>query len=455
MRISSFIFCSLIGMAVLQNCSSKKHSVANDTLKVIHSSFVDSVASDFPVSFASVFVDDWQCIAYYNKTRNLTLAMRNVNDSMWKHAILPSKVGWDSHNYIAMALDKNKCIHVSGNMHNDTLLYYKSKKPLDIKSLTRVFPQVNIHEEFRCTYPEFFKDNNDNLIYSYRLGGSGNGINILNKYNADTKTFERLTNAPLFDGLGLKSAYKSGPHKGPDGKYHLAWLWRSTPACETSHELSYCSSTDLIHWTSLSGEQSEIPITPNSTAFIVDPVPEKGGTINGNFRLFFDSIQTPYIAYLKFDDKGFNQIYLAREENKKWKISKISNWDYRWEFSGPGSIEFEIKIGDATFENNKIAISYYHIKNGDGTLVVDPKKMTIIEEVPIEHKTSNLYPEHLISVQSPVEGMSVKWLQKKTSKENTLYAFRWETLGKRRFYKAPEVPVKPSALILYTFTNKY
>ncbi|MFM9826621.1 hypothetical protein [Flavobacterium sp.] len=34
---------------------------------------------------------------------------------------------------------------------------------------------------------------------------------------------------------------------------------------------------------------------------------------------------------------------------KKWKISLVSNWDYRWDFSGSGTMEREIKINEAKF----------------------------------------------------------------------------------------------------------
>lgn len=43
----------------------------------------------------------------------------------------------------------------------------------------------------------------------------------LNRYNAQSKSFERLTDQPLFDGLNEMSAYQSGPALGPDGQYHI------------------------------------------------------------------------------------------------------------------------------------------------------------------------------------------------------------------------------------------
>jgi len=308
---------------------------------------VDSVPADFPVRFAAVARDGYQYLAYYNKDRYLTVAARALTNDHFNYRVLPARVGWDSHNSITMALDRAGCIHLSGNMHNDTLLYFKSADPGDIGSLERVFPMIRKEDELRCTYPTYIKDAEGKLFFSYRTGGSGNGVTILNSYNVVFNTFERLSQDPLFDGLGEMSAYKSGPRLGPDGYFHVTWLWRNTPACETNHDLSYARSKDLVHWLAMGNEQIRVPITPREQRFTVDPVAPGGGAINGNVQLFFDREAQPLIAYLKYDEAGFSQIYLARVFDGKWVSKQISDWDYRWEFSGPGSIEFEIRIGKA------------------------------------------------------------------------------------------------------------
>jgi hypothetical protein len=40
-------------------------------------------------------------------------------------------------------------------------------------------------------------------------------------------------------------------------------------------------------------------------------------------------------------------VYAARLEDGAWKIRRISNWNYRWDFQGGGTIVFEIHVGAA------------------------------------------------------------------------------------------------------------
>ena len=69
--------------------------------------------------------------------------------------------------------------------------------------------------EDRVTYPRFFQDDQERLIFSYRHGGSGNGINLYNRYDTESKTWSRLIDTPLFDGGGQRNAYPAGPTRGP------------------------------------------------------------------------------------------------------------------------------------------------------------------------------------------------------------------------------------------------
>ncbi len=443
-----FVFYLLMSMG----CSNQK--AAKPQSSIVESLQVDSVTADFPVGFSSLSYQDWQFVAYYNKNRHLTVASRKIPAQQWNYNILPTKVGWDSHNRITMAFDRDNCIHLSGNMHNDSMTYFKTDEPLDISTFKKVFPLVAVEDELSCTYPEFLKSPDNRIVYTYRKGGSGNGITITTIYDERTSTFTRLSDQPLFDGLNQMSAYASGPRLGPDRMYHLCWLWRNTPSCETNHSLSYARSSDLVHWETVDGTSVELPITPNTKQFMVDPVPPKGGAINGNFRLFFNRNQKPLLAYLKYDDQGNSQIYLANPSEGGWTISQVTDWSYRWEFSGPGSVDFEIKIKDAEVDaNNRLHIRYWHVKRGDGELIVDLNSLSAIADKKLVREKAIQYPEDLLKPISGIENASVNWMKLGTDPQNpkAYYAFRWETQGKRRFYKPPETPVGPTPLKLYKF----
>jgi hypothetical protein len=420
-------------------------------VKILEAIDVDSVTSDFPVNFSFLQQEDWQFIGYYNKDRSLTVASRRINDKQWQYKILPTKVGWDSHNAITMAIDRDNCLHISGNMHNDSLLYFKTEKPFQIASFHRVFSQISTQDELSCTYPNFVKDANGRLIYSYRIGSSGKGNTITNVYDETTKTFKRLTDKPLFDGMGEMSAYPSSPQLEADGYFHISWDWRDSPDCETNHDLSYAKSKDLIHWETMNGEKVELPITPVKKQFIVDAIPAKGGIINGGWVLFFDG-HNPCFAYHKYDTSGISQLFIAKSDGKVWKTKQVSNWNYRWAFAGPGSIENDIKINSAELKaDNTLKITYWHIKKGNGEILVDNKTGALTEDKTVDIAT-NMYPIDLLKPNSGIEGMSVKW-QNGKAKGNEYYALRWETLGKRRFYEKREKPVPPVVMRLYKFSK--
>jgi hypothetical protein len=85
---------------------------------------IGTVPSDFPVGFCLLTSGKSQYVAYYDAERRMTIAKRNLDSNQWQYQPLPSKVGWDSHNYITMAVDKDGQLHVSGNMHCVKLIYF-------------------------------------------------------------------------------------------------------------------------------------------------------------------------------------------------------------------------------------------------------------------------------------------------------------------------------------------
>ncbi|MEY4488677.1 MAG: hypothetical protein RIQ79_1185, partial [Verrucomicrobiota bacterium] len=102
---------------------------------------VDAVWSGHPVSFAFLTERGHQFIAYYDSERRITVAGRRLDETAWtkvhpEGVALPGRggrvsniTGWDSHNYLALILDRDGYLHLSGNMHNDPLCYYRSSRP--------------------------------------------------------------------------------------------------------------------------------------------------------------------------------------------------------------------------------------------------------------------------------------------------------------------------------------
>ena len=73
----------------------------------------------------------------------------------WTTKAFPTTLGWDSHNYVSLGLDRDRNLHVSGNMHNVALIYFRTSTPGDIITLSPVANMRNPeHRELRHL-PEF------------------------------------------------------------------------------------------------------------------------------------------------------------------------------------------------------------------------------------------------------------------------------------------------------------
>lgn len=340
--------------------------------------------SDFPVAFSLLTHGNKQFVAFYDPQHRMTVASRDLNDDKWTFQVLPSQIGWDGHNSIAMQIDGENQIHLSGNMHVDSLVYFRTTVPLDITS----FKELNYmtgKDESRVTYPAFMKGPDDSFIFHYRDGGSGEGNEIFNVYDVRTHAWRRLLDKPLTDGENQMNAYMSGPSLGPDGYYHLVWVWRDSYLCETNHHLSYARSRNLTDWESVDGKHVDLPLTIHQKELWVDPVPPKAGLINGGAKMGFDSKNRLLITYHKFDETGNNQAYIARFDRNRWEIRQLSNWDYRWYFSGGGGIAFEINVNGAQKNgDNSLRIGYDHIKHGTGYWLVDENTLNVIKTVTVK-----------------------------------------------------------------------
>lgn len=278
-----------------------------------------------------------QFVAYYDSNRQMSVAHRRIG-RVWTHYKVDSFLAWDSHNYVTMELDSEGYLHLTGNMHGHPIEYFRMDDPYNVRSLKRINLMADKALERRMTYPIFLKNKNNQLIYKYRDGGSGNGSEIYNIYDVKTKSWSRLHSQQFLDGQGKMSAYFEGPILGPDGNFHLIWVWRNTPDASTNHSLSYARSPDLVEWEDSNGKPLPLPLILDSTE-IVDPVPPKGGIINNNVKIGFDQKQRPIISYHKYDKNGDTQIYVARKEGNTWNSVKISDWKgYRWDFGGGGSL---------------------------------------------------------------------------------------------------------------------
>jgi hypothetical protein len=408
---------------------------------------IEDVFSGHPVNFALVTRGNRQFAAYYDSERNMTVASRMLPSTTWTFKRLPSVLGWDSHNHVAMALDSANQLHVSGNMHNVPLVYFRSTAAYDVSTLARVTSMVGTNEA-SVTYPEFFAGPSNTLVFIYRDGGSGNGNHIFDSYA--NGTWSRLLGTPLTDGQGARNAYPVGPVQGPDGWFHLVWVWRDSPDASTNHDISYIRSQNLTSWVTGNGSSATLPITLSTPNAIVDPVPVSSGMINNNTKIGFDSQRRPVVGYHKFDAQGNTQLYNARYEGGRWVVYKTTDWTYRWTFGGQGTLVFEIELdGVRVRADGALVQDYYHARlGGRGTLRLDEATLHAVETLPPDTP----YPASLDTPQSSTAGMVVRWAKDTGSGPDpgVVYMLRWETLPSNQDMPRATIP-PPTRLRVYGF----
>ncbi len=435
------MICLILNLAVMGTGKPKK-------MKIAQSWEVDQVIAAFPVGFYFITTNNTQFAAYYDKDHNMKVATRKLDCDEWSYKTLPTKIGWDSHNFVTMAFDKEGFIHLSGNMHCAPLIYFRSTEPWNISTLERIHSMCGTKEK-RCTYPSFMFNQNGELIFHYRDGGSGNGMEVYNIYDCADKKWRRLMDKPLIDGQGKMNAYMFGPIEGNDGFFHLCWVWRDTFKCETNHDISYARSRDLINWENAHGQALTLPITFQSPNVLIDSVPVKGGMINGCNRIGFDSNNQTIITYHKFDADGNTQAYAARYEDGAWRISQLTEWSHRWYFEGGGSIgSKDVALG--TIEQHspgRLALPYSHKKYKNGQLIIDEKTLKAVGR----ESRSNFLPAGFGKTESKFPGIRARIAYDRgdDSDPDTRYVLRWETIGANRDRKPPEPHPEPSRLMLY------
>ncbi len=415
---------------------------------------VGEVWAGAPVSFALLTQAGKQLVAYYDAERRITVAARDLGSDAWT-TVHPEGVthpgrprasnvtGWDSHNYLRLAVDRDGCVHLAGNMHVDPLVYYRTRRPLDLASLERI-DRMTGERETRCTYPVFFTNAAGDLMFRYRDGSSGDGSDLYNIYDPATRTWRRVLDTPVLDGEGRRNAYAIEPTLGPDGRFHLVWMWRDTPDCATNNNLSYARSRDFVHWENSRGEPLPLPITLGRGE-IIDPAKPHEGMINMTFSLGFDAQQRPVVVWHRYDAQGRSQIYAGRPASNAaggWMTRQLSAWDFRWQFSGGGSIPAEVRLGAPhVTPDGTLLLDYSTDKVGAGRWRLNGDTLEPVAQLPAAPPA---LPAELLRPRRP--GMEVQTVVSRAGGRR--YVLRWETLPRNRDLPRAEAP-PPGELRLY------
>ncbi|MFJ3959052.1 BNR repeat-containing protein [Arthrobacter sp. NPDC090010] len=347
-----------------------------------------------------------QYIAYYNENRRLALAKRTMVGTAWgpfDHVEVDSAQldHYDSHNNIALAVSGDGVIHLAGSMHATPMYYFASRLPGDIHSMTRTTPMVTGAPESQVTYPVFFEMAGA-LYFGYRSGVSGAGEWRYNRYVSGHWSPPQ---GPLFDSTG-GSAYPANhgrPLLGPDGRWHMAWTWRSEMKAGANGFVSYAVSDDFVTWygadgTKVAGPRADgtvDPLSVNDTAAIVDQSGSFNGVATGLVSIGFDRQKKPVLGYTRFDitdsaareenfeaGPGSTQFFAARPRpGGGWQHVQLTNQYGRWAPVGPGTMVFPVDVGSTSADApaGLLAMPYsYGWKSG--TFLLDESTLEVRNE---------------------------------------------------------------------------
>jgi hypothetical protein len=141
-------------------------------------------------------------------------------------------------------------------------------------------------------------------------------------------------------------------------------------------------------------------------------------------------------------------------EGNKWTYKQITDWDYRWEFSGRGSINFEVNLGEfKRRDDGRYEVGFRHIKYGNGTLLLDSNLNNIGEVLKPEPFSSAL------ELEGDFPGLAVRTsgdLGKSCQpiKKPFRYMLKWETLPANRDRPWPQTLARTIKIVSLQIINR-
>lgn len=424
--------------------------------------------------------DGRQYVAYFDHDRFLTVAQRDLDSRQWQFHQFPVQMEWQtgSHAKLSLALDREGYIHITayrrGLLQEPPMpprpIYYRSLAPHSIDEFEHLYM---VSENERTDYPTFMTV--DGTIYfSFRDGGSGQGDQYFYRYDDVRREWEQVLDTPLIDGEDERSAYIYGtglPMPGPDGRWHLLWVWRETPDHATNNSLSYARTVgnDLTQWESAAGVQVSPPFTIRNTELLVDDAPPGGGLSNPLNALSWDSKNRPVISYHRFDETGASQIYNARFEGDQWMTVPATNWDFVWgeSYYGTGALNIagNVRMSPVTpARNGELTQFVWNRDVEEAIVVIDEETLQPIRlESPqaVEWRQKLSAPESDFQIEpipdlrrtgGPLQVELIRDSDGSDMDDGTFF-LRWEHGGANRDRPVPEPWPEPTMLRVYKISG--
>ena len=277
---------------------------------------------------------DEQYIAYYDAEGYVTLGVRRLDAAEWRTERTPYRGRVrDAHNVISLGIDGEGYLHLSFDHHGDSLRYCRSVAPRSLE--LGPVGGMGLADEADVTYPEFYPLAGGDLLFAYRSGASGRGNLVMNRYDLQSRTWQRVQDV-LIDGEGRRNAYWQLTVDGA-GTIHVSWVWRETWMVETNHDLCYARSRDGGRtWERSDGTPYALPIR-EATAEVACRIPQRSELINQT-SMTADAEGRPYIAtYWRAEGDSVPQYRLVWHDGATWCTEPVSRRRTPFTLAGGGT----------------------------------------------------------------------------------------------------------------------
>ncbi|WP_343728463.1 BNR repeat-containing protein [Duganella sp.] len=311
------------------------HAVAEPVVSVVGEGWANNSVNAVVFRKNSLVTQgDTQYVAYYDAGRYLVLGKRTLGSTQWT----TRRTAWqgnaaDAHNSISIMVDGAGYLHVSWDHHNNPLRYARSVAPGSLELGPKQAMTGN--DENEVSYPEFHRLPNGNLLFFYRLGGSGRGDLIINRYDVHTQRWTRL-HTNLISGEGRRNAYWQAFLDGR-GTLHVSWVWRESPDVASNHDMAYARSRDGgVTWERSDGTPYTLPINAASAEYALR-IPQNSELINQT-SMAADSEGRPYIAsYWRDAGSKVPQYHVIYHTGAAWQVRALDFRKTPFSLGGQGT----------------------------------------------------------------------------------------------------------------------
>ena len=397
----------------------------------------DGLVNNNAFQDALITYNGHQYAAWYTAGRNAVIARRALGGG-WEKAVLPHQLSAnDSHNVISLGISpQDGTLHVAMDTHNTRVHYAKSvaglaSQPGAHRWSSSVFGAVQRTlggvELGSMTYPQFVVTPEGALQFSYRTGGSGNGVNELAEYTGGA--WRRLgawsSATGSYTGPNgvvstTRNMYLHGLTYDRRGRLHAAFTWREgnvgvlcNPGGLTNHDTGYVHSDDRGRtWRNAAGAvvgtTGGTRVSVTSPGLVADPLDPNHGLMNQEGQAA-DSAGTPHvvISYVpgRFTQCVSNYSQQRTQYGRTFHVVRNSNgtWTKREVPVPPGSTQRTKLVFDRA-DNAYLVMPRGRIVSAsrasgwtDWTLVFDRPAMNAFGEVNVD--TSRLAVDGVLSLQ--------------------------------------------------------